>query len=184
MGSEIGDIGQHLAAAVAKLRASRRWDQKALAARVTEAGRPMSASVLGKVEAGTRRVDVDDLVALAFALEVPAAKLLLAAGRDIPTEDDAQAASDPPASGTGPVRAAVTDDIETLGDLEILDPMALSLAAIAVRLAQEVDRAVSESGPLHSLAKELRETLAQLRALAPEEPLHDDGLGDDLASPD
>jgi transcriptional regulator with XRE-family HTH domain len=172
---EIGEAGGCVAAAVTAHRQRRGWDQRHLAARVTEAGRPMSASVLGKVEAGARRVDVDDLVALAAALEVSPAQLL-------PGVDDGP---DPfeQASETGAVRRRVLEDIDALGDLEALDITAPTLAAVAVRLAQEIDAPASLGNSLHSLAKELRAVLAELRSLAPEEPEDDDDL-DDLASPD
>lgn len=51
--------------------------QQQLAARLVELGRPMQASGVAKVESGGRRVDVDDLAALAVALNVPIARLLL-----------------------------------------------------------------------------------------------------------
>jgi hypothetical protein len=80
------------------------------------------------------------------------------------------------------VRAQVVDDIASLGDLEVLDATAPTLAAIAVRLAAEVDAPVSLGSSLQGLSKELRQVLAELRSLSPEEP-DDDDL-DDLASPD
>ncbi|MEV0963272.1 helix-turn-helix transcriptional regulator [Streptomyces sp. NPDC049910] len=175
---EIGEAGGRVAAQVVAHRQRRGWDQRALAQRVTDAGRPMSASVLGKVETASRWVDIDDLVALATALEVSPPDLLGESERDPFT--DAQEAS-----RQGAVKARVLDDLEALGDLEALDGMAPTLAAVAVRLATELDAPASLGNSLHSLAKELREVLKELRALAPEEPLHDDGLGDDdLASPD
>ena len=177
---QIGEAGGCVAAAVAAHRQRLGWDQARLAERVTEAGRPMSSSVLGKVEAGTRRVDVDDLVALASALDVPPARLLpSSADGDEPKEVDPFEE----AAGPGRVRARVLDDIAALGDLEELDPTAPTLAAVAVRLAQEIDAPVSLGNSLHSLSKELRQVLAELRSLAPEEPDDDDDL-DDLASPD
>lgn len=177
---EIGDVGQQVSAAVAELRRRRGWDQKRLAQLVSEAGRPMSASMVGKIETGARRVDVDDLVALAFALEVSPGRLLLSANRD---PEDVPAAADPFDDGAGPgrVKAQVLDDIAALGDLEALDPTAPTLAAVAVRLAQEIDTPGAFS--LHSLTKELRAVMAEIRSLAPEEPDDDDDL-DDLATPD
>ncbi|MDF2705535.1 MAG: helix-hairpin-helix DNA-binding motif-containing protein [Nonomuraea muscovyensis] len=176
---QIGEAGGCVAASVVAHRQRRGWDQAHLAQRVTEAGRPMSTSVLGKVESGTRRVDVDDLVALAAALEVSPVQLL-------PGGEGAEAKDSDPfedAASPGLVRARVLDDIAALGDLEVLDPTAPTLAAVAVRLATEVDAPASLGNSLHSLSKELRQVLAELRSLAPEEPDDDDDL-DDLASPD
>ncbi|WP_432247701.1 helix-turn-helix domain-containing protein [Streptomyces sanyensis] len=172
---DIGEVGGSVAAAVTAHRQRHGWDQRYLAERVTAAGRPMSASVLGKVEAGARRVDVADLVALAEALEVPPADLL--PGAPAPAADPFAAAAAPPA-----VTARVLEDIAALGDLEALDSTAPTLAAVAVRLAQEVDAPASLGNSLHSLSKELRQVLAELRALAPEEPQDDDDF-DDLATP-
>ncbi|TQS29191.1 helix-turn-helix transcriptional regulator [Microbispora sp. KK1-11] len=170
---DIGKIGEHVAEAIARLRRGRGWDQGQLADRVTEAGRVMSASVLSKIESGARRVDVDDLVAIATALEVTPALLLLAA------PDASQPATLPEEALRGPVTAAVQSDIEALGDLVGLEP---SLAQMAYRLAREIDNGGGEDGKLlPQLNRELRATLAQLmEARAPEED--DDDLGD-LADP-
>lgn len=172
---DIGEYGALVAAAIVRHRRRRGWEQSALATRVTEAGRPMSASVLGKVEASTRRVDVDDLVALATALEVsPSA--LLGLGDPAPAEDT-------PGTAGGPVETAARDDVEMLGELDQLDGMAPTLAEVAYRLARELDGGGEGGKALHSLARELRSTLAELRALLPEEAPDDDDL-DDLGSPD
>ncbi|XUL91007.1 helix-turn-helix domain-containing protein [Streptomyces galilaeus] len=172
---QIGEAGEHVADAIAKHRQRRGWDQRYLAELVTASGRPMSSSVLGKIESGSRRVDVGDLVAIAAALDVPPARLLPG---DETAEPDPFAASSAP----GAVRAQVIDDIAALGDLEVLDATAPTLAAIAVRLAAEVDAPVSLGSSLQGLSKELRQVLAELRSLSPEEP-DDDDL-DNLASPD
>ncbi|MFF5759668.1 multiprotein-bridging factor 1 family protein [Streptomyces longwoodensis] len=173
---QIGESGEHVAAAVARHRQRRGWDQAHLAARITDAGRAMSTSVLGKIESGSRRVDVDDLAAIAAALEVTPQVLL-------PGSDDG-AVPDPFAAAARPgtVQARVLEDIAALGDLETLDTTAPTLAAIAVRLAAEVDAPASLGNSLQGLSKELRQVLADLRSLSPEEP-DDDDL-DDLATPD
>ena len=177
---QIGEAGGHVAAAVAKHRQRHGWDQSHLAELVTAAGRPMSSSVLGKIESAARRVDVDDLVALAAALGVRVSLLL--PGED---EEARDKPADPfeEAAGPGTVTARVVEDIESLGDLEDLDATAPTLAAVAVRLAREIDAPASLGNSLHSMSKELRQVLAELRSLAPEEPDDDDDL-DDLASPD
>lgn len=51
--------------------------QSDVAERLAELGRPMGASALSKMEQGDRRIDVDDLVALALALRVSPLRLLL-----------------------------------------------------------------------------------------------------------
>ncbi|MFE2559887.1 helix-turn-helix domain-containing protein [Streptomyces sp. NPDC059352] len=174
---EIGPAGVHVGNAVARLREARSWDQEALGERLADEGRPMSQPILSRVEAATRRVDADDLVAIAAAFGVPVAVLL---------PPDA-AASAP--SGTGSVRgatpslvildelgavsAALAEDIEELGDLTGMEP---TLAATAVRLAELVDggrpvpcedcgalvRGVTDARTLPQLTRELRATVAAL----------------------
>jgi transcriptional regulator with XRE-family HTH domain len=52
-------------------------NQKDVAARLDEVGRPMLPTVVSKIERGDRRIDVDDLVALALALNVSPLTLLM-----------------------------------------------------------------------------------------------------------
>ncbi len=58
------------------LRAERGLAQRELANRVTSLGRPMSNTMLSRIERAQRRCDVDDLVALAQALGVSPLALL------------------------------------------------------------------------------------------------------------
>lgn len=51
--------------------------QRALAQQVTSLGVRMAPSAVAKIEDGSRRVDVDDLVVLAVALNAPVARLLV-----------------------------------------------------------------------------------------------------------
>lgn len=66
----LGPTGKRVAATVAELRARLRLTKTELSQRLEVLGRPMSLDVLTKVEKGSRRVDADDLIALAIALEV------------------------------------------------------------------------------------------------------------------
>jgi len=81
---EQGPTAKRVAANVAALRRERRITLAQLSAVMTEVGRPILPSGLSKIEQGDRRVDVDDLVALALALDVSPNRLLLpgAAGDD------------------------------------------------------------------------------------------------------
>lgn len=152
-------------------------DQRTLAARVTACGRRMTFSTLSKIENLDRRVDVDDFLALAAALEVSRAELLPA---DASADADARQGD----GGPGPVEAACREEIDALGDLEDLadDGFARTLAQMALQLARAVDDGGGDGGrALPALTRELREVLAELRALDVEEPA-DDEFGD-LASP-
>lgn len=53
-----------------------------LSVNLSEAGRPMKANTLSTVENMTRRIDVDDLIAFAVALNVSPAALLMPAYED------------------------------------------------------------------------------------------------------
>lgn len=76
---ESGATGDRTARNLAEVRESRHMSQGELGERLTELGRPMSASVVSKTEKQDRRIDVDDLVAFAVALGVTPNRLLLAA---------------------------------------------------------------------------------------------------------
>ncbi|WP_330289992.1 helix-turn-helix domain-containing protein [Streptomyces sp. NBC_00576] len=73
---EIGPAGIRAARTIEILRTERRLAQGELAARVTALGRPMSNTMLSRIERAERRCDVDDLVALAQALHVSPLVLL------------------------------------------------------------------------------------------------------------
>lgn len=170
---ELGPIGRHVAERIGQMRRDRGWEQRQVAERVTAAGRPMSASAISKVESGARRVDVDDLVAIAAALEVSPALLLLAAPAEHLPEQ-------PAAAEPTSVEAAIREDIEQLGDLEDLEP---TLAQMAYRLAREIDSGGEDSGKtLPALSRELREVIRQLTEGRDDPDDEDDGL-DDLADP-
>lgn len=74
---ERGDVAQAVADNIRAVRERRGLTQQQLSQRLGELGRPMLASAVAKVEAGDRRVDVDDLSAFAVALNVSPARLLV-----------------------------------------------------------------------------------------------------------
>lgn len=76
--NELGPTGARLTENLKRLRESLPLTTEQLADRVTnDYGRPMRANTITKIEKGQRRVDVDDLVALALALETRPDALLL-----------------------------------------------------------------------------------------------------------
>lgn len=79
---EAGETGKRTAVNLAEVRDSRHMSQAELAGRMIEIGRPMSASVVSKTEKQDRRIDVDDLVAFAVALDTTPNRLLLTGGVD------------------------------------------------------------------------------------------------------
>jgi transcriptional regulator with XRE-family HTH domain len=60
-----GPTAATVSANIKRLREQQNLGLRALAKRLADLGRPLSHSALDKIERGTRRVDVDDLMALA-----------------------------------------------------------------------------------------------------------------------
>ncbi|WP_046497558.1 helix-turn-helix domain-containing protein [Streptomyces odonnellii] len=73
---EIGAAGIRAARTIEILRTQRGFAQRELAARVTALGRPMSNTMLSRIERAQRRCDIDDLAAIADALAVSPLVLL------------------------------------------------------------------------------------------------------------
>lgn len=95
---ELGPTGKITAANVKRLRTKQGMSLRALALRLKRSGRAISADALNKIENGAepvdedgkprniRRVDADDLVALAVALGVSPLALLLPPNARVPVE--------------------------------------------------------------------------------------------------
>ncbi len=77
-----GPAAQRVADNVRALRKARGLDLSDLSTRLADLGHPISVSGLSKLETGSRRVDVDDLAALAVALDVSPPRLLMPATAD------------------------------------------------------------------------------------------------------
>lgn len=76
---ELGPTGRRVAAAIRRFRRGEQQDISTaeLSRRLTALGQPIPDTGITKTEQGTRRVDVDDLVALSLALGVTPNTLLL-----------------------------------------------------------------------------------------------------------
>lgn len=74
---EIGPTGLQTAKNIERLRTELGMSQRRLAEILTDLGRPTPTTALSKIERGERRVDVDDLAAIAIALGVSPTTLLL-----------------------------------------------------------------------------------------------------------
>lgn len=72
-----GPTAETVSANVKRLRESQNLGLRALASKLANTGRPLTHTALDKIERGTRRVDVDDLMALAGALGVSPLRLLM-----------------------------------------------------------------------------------------------------------
>lgn len=83
-GHDLGPTGEAVARNLKRLRGS--VTLRELQQKLGDVGHEISASGLQKIEAGARRVDVDDLMALAIALGVNPNALLFAWSSDEPLE--------------------------------------------------------------------------------------------------
>ncbi len=75
--TDLGPIGVNVNHAVQRFRDKRRLGYAELSRKLAELGREIPPLGLRRIESGERRVDVDDLVALALALDVSVLALLL-----------------------------------------------------------------------------------------------------------
>lgn len=73
----LGPVGGYVVANIKLLREERRLAYTELSAELARIGRPIPVLGLSRIERGKRRVDVDDLVAIAIALRVNPSALLL-----------------------------------------------------------------------------------------------------------
>ena len=119
----IGPVGQAVIANVERLRKDRGLSLRALSERLAVAGRRILPSALHAVSQGTRRIDVDDLAALATVFGVTPAALLAPPGT---TETE-----DHPAVRAARALADRLAQLLTAGDPEA-----------AVRARSQVDRAL------------------------------------------
>ncbi|CAM4400190.1 helix-turn-helix domain-containing protein [Nocardiopsis rhodophaea] len=103
--SPIGPTGAQVAHTVREHRTTQGWTTETLAAEVTHRGVPLQPTAITKIEKAQRRVTVDELAALAAALDTTPNALLL------PTNVD----RDQPVHTTGrtPMRAADAWDLFT-----------------------------------------------------------------------
>ncbi len=83
----LGPIGRYLVRNLAQLREEQQLTYRELSDRLEQIGRPIPTLGLSRIEKGTRRVDADDLIALAIVLEVSPAALVLPRDPGGPEDD-------------------------------------------------------------------------------------------------
>lgn len=76
-GNAKGPTSYVVAANIRTIRQSRGLDLAGLSSKLTDGGWPIPVAALSRLENGQRRIDVDDLMSLAIALEVSPLALLL-----------------------------------------------------------------------------------------------------------
>lgn len=113
-GREIGETGATVAANLKRIRSqSGDLSLRELETRLNELGVKISASGLQKIEAGTRRVDTDELMAIAIALNVSPNALLLP--YDTSGNDVSSGVTAAPAGITGAQAWAWANGLDHLG---------------------------------------------------------------------
>jgi transcriptional regulator with XRE-family HTH domain len=75
--TSLGPVGEALRQNVKRLREMKKLTYVELSAKLAEVGRPIPVLGLRRIERGERRVDVDDLAALAVVLSAPPVDLLV-----------------------------------------------------------------------------------------------------------
>jgi transcriptional regulator with XRE-family HTH domain len=104
----LGPTGKEVAKNIERLRTAKGWTFAALSARLSDIGRDIPPLGLRKIVGETRRVDADDLVALAVALGVSPVTLLM---------PDSPALSADPPSATGRAERQRAVSVTALSDL-------------------------------------------------------------------
>jgi transcriptional regulator with XRE-family HTH domain len=92
-GHDIGTTGRTLASNIARVRKGQQKSLQDLEESLANIGHRISFSGLSKIERGERRVDVDDLMAIAIALDVSPLGLLLPVDQEPATVVDVTGAS-------------------------------------------------------------------------------------------
>lgn len=157
---ELGPTGRIVAENVKRVREGRSLNYADLSRRMADLGRSISPLAVRRIEDGSRRVDVDDLMALAMALGVPPNSLLL------PHADPA-----PAAAGTG-VGAASFQEVWAWAD-----GTAGPIGHEDNRLSREISRPVFQREAGGASTKEMLQRIQELAAeLAASEAARD---GDD-----
>ncbi len=94
--SDLGPIGENVAQTVRRFREMRRFGYADLSRKMAQYGREIPPLGLRRIESGERRVDADDLAAIAVALNVSPLALLLPMedSRVLPADEDAHSSEE------------------------------------------------------------------------------------------
>lgn len=150
---ELGPIGEIVRENVARIRRDRRLTAQALSDLLADTSHPIGRGAISDIERGARRVDADDLVALAAALGVSPADLLAAS-------DDRQVSVAGSSAGSVPANV-YRDWIHRGSPLGIHPESSASLVATKARLesriAQYEEIAAQTAKTIESMEAELDE---------------------------
>ncbi|MGN7968167.1 helix-turn-helix domain-containing protein [Microbacterium sp. 22296] len=133
----LGPTGDTVRENIRRVRLSRHWTLRDLAEKLIDNGHPIAQSALSKIENGTRKVDVDDLMALSTTLGVSPLTLLLSNPADPRTTFSL--------TGWGSERAvdawrwAITGDAAAIGVIPESDSLPWWIEAAAKFTLQSLD---------------------------------------------
>jgi len=136
-----------VSANVKRLREKRNLALRGLAKKLADLGRPLTHTAVDQIEQGGRRVDVDDLVALAAALDVSPITLLM------PADADAQTAVEATGIGEGVSALALWNWLNASGSLPGRSLMPFLGDALPVWERAQLE---AQSGPTMAALMDLR----------------------------
>ncbi|MEU8656279.1 helix-turn-helix domain-containing protein [Actinoplanes philippinensis] len=136
---DIGEVGRQVAANVQRLRLAHEMSLRDLSAKLAELGRPILASGLVKIERAERRVDVDDLSALATALGTLPNRLLTELPDAVLTAEQYMRNQKAIRNAAESIATVIDDGVSPRAVLDYLDRAVFSAVRIAPQEAAEVD---------------------------------------------
>ena len=176
--------GQRVARRIKELRLERSFTLADLAARLAELDRSYTLSTLSRIEQGKRRVDTDDLVALALALDVPPNAILFPPSEH--HEATTKLTANIEADTSAVLRWAASGDTDSLGrHVETPgapDPTRLGSVHRLI-VAMDIERSTQRTNPvkaeLRHVLYSLLDQALQAAGIGPKhlEPLTDRGDG-------
>jgi transcriptional regulator with XRE-family HTH domain len=134
--TSLGPVGDVLRGNIKRIREAQRLTYVALSERLTELGRPIPVLGLRRIERGERRVDVDDLVALAVALATPPVDLMVPGD----AADDATYGVTPEVSTTAAVAREWISGTDFLTKPESPADLAVAIQSMPKARAQALTR--------------------------------------------
>lgn len=160
----LGPTGERVMENVRHLREDvRRLSYRELSDRLTKIGRPIATLGLSRIEKGARRVDADDLVALAIALRVSPNRLLLSSSSDRRSETALTPTVDVDEGSAWDWADGKSIAVALLASTE---PDGRGLMAAFQDFKQNARPAHEQGGESHSAAKSAADLLDRIQTLA------------------
>lgn len=137
----IGAVGRNVIANIEQLRHFRGLSFRGLSERLGAIGRPILPSALHMVSQGKRRVDADDLVALAQVLGVSPADLL-----SPPSDEEIGAEPHPAQRETGNLASRLGEVLAAPGDPVAAARLKRALQRVRIEVAEVLEESAARAG--------------------------------------